>query len=353
SLVSIFLSGSSFSRMAPGRISLDDITVKGPGIPPDGLVIEGYEEPGRWAALPNSGQVADTADRTREAARSGRAGLAWSWREPWGTAPRGVFIPSGPFPLPAIGGPMFRLGQELRVQSGGQLVPVVVRDVTDYFPTIDPLLGPFLLMGLADYRQYLERAPGGSYPHPKELWATLEGGADRSQVVRAMRERLPDLVSVQDRATQVDLAQRNPLAGGGWNSLTLLGVIALTGAVVLALSIHAAVSVHIGRVDLTVARALGFSQRQLFLSLALERAVLAVLGVAAGSAIGIGLGRWVLGFLDLTASGRPVIPPMTPTLHGWLVALVLVNLLVAALLAILLATLAARRLRAPDILRAG
>jgi ABC-type antimicrobial peptide transport system permease subunit len=123
--------------------------------------------------------------------------------------------------------------------------------------------------------------------------------------------------------------------------------------VVLALSIHAAVSVHIGRVDLTVARALGFSQRQLFLSLALERAVLAVLGVAAGSAIGIGLGRWVLGFLDLTAGGRPVIPPMTPTLHGWLVALVLVNLLVAALLAILLATLAARRLRAPDILRAG
>lgn len=353
SLVSILLSGSSLSRMAPGRISLDDITAKGPGIPPGGVVIEGYEEPGRWVALPNTGQVADTAERTREAARSGRAGLALSWREPWSSAPRGVFIPPGPFPLPAIGGPTSRVGQELRVQSGGQLIPVVIRDVTDYFPTADPLLGPFLLMGLADYRQYLERTPGGTYPPPKEFWATLERGADRSQVVRNIRERLPDLVSVQDRAAQVDLAQRDPLAGGGWNSLTLLSVIALTGVVVLALSIHAAVSVHTARVDLTVARALGFSQRQLFLSLALERVVLAVLGVVGGSAIGIGLGRWVLGFLDHTATGRPIIPPMTPTLHGWLVALILVNLVAAAFLAILLAALAARRLRAPDILRAG
>ncbi len=149
------------------------------------------------------------------------------------------------------------------------------------------------------------------------------------------------------------MTRRNPLAGGGWNGLTILGLSAVTVAVVLTLAMHAAVAIHTSRVDLTVARALGFSRAQIFLSLGLERLLVAVLGLGAGGAIGFGLGRWVLGFLDITASGRPVLPPMDVSVQGWLAALVFAGLAAASLLSLLFATMVARRLRVPDILRTG
>ena len=151
----------------------------------------------------------------------------------------------------------------------------------------------------------------------------------------------------------MDTAQRNPLAGGVWNGLTILSVSAITIAVVLALVTYTAVSINLGRVDLTVARALGFSGRQILLSLALERFVVAALGIAAGTAIGIWLSRWVLGFLDITATGKDVLPPMVVTVHSGLLTLAFVDLAVALAVTILVAILSARRLRASDILRVG
>ena len=76
-----------------------------------------------------------------------------------------------------------------------------------------------------------------------------------------------------------------------------------------------------------------------------------VLALAAGSALGFWLGQWVLGFLDLTSSGREVIPPMVFTVRGWLAAAVVLDLVAATLLSVALAAWSAGRLRAFDILR--
>ena len=90
---------------------------------------------------------------------------------------------------------------------------------------------------------------------------------------------------------------------GGWNGLTLLGMAAITVAVLLTLALHGVAEVRTGRVDLTVAQTLGFSRLQLTASLALERVVVAVLGIGVGAGVGLWMGRWVLGFLDITPRG--------------------------------------------------
>ena len=291
-------------------------------------------------------------ERTPQAARNGSFGLTFSWEESLTDGPRGILIPPGPFPLPAIGGPAFHVGQELRIRSGTQLVPLVVRGVTDFFPTADQPQR-FLLVSLDDYTQYVSRTHGGRVRLPEEFWLSLEDGIDRDETILAMRRQLPRFATVRDRDAEVELAQRNPLAGGGWTGLTVLSVSTLTVAVVLALATYAAAAVEAGRVDLTVVRALGFSRLQIALLLALERTVVAVLGIAAGSAIGFWLSRWVLGFLDTTASGRPVVPPMIVTVHDGLLALVFVNLVAALAATTVFAALSARRLKASEILRAG
>ena len=352
-LVSFYLSRKSFARTPPGTISLDDVTVKGPSSPPGGLVVEDFESSGGWAPLVNQGQAPDVVERATTAARSGNAGLRFTWEETFKDAPRGVVVPPDPFPLPAIGGPNFSVGQIVRVKAGRKLVPVVIRGTTDYFPPLNALTRPFMIVPLEPYKQYVRRTSLERVKEPNAFWASVQDDADRVQVVASLHERIGAFVSIKDRDLLVETARRNPLAGGGWNGLTFLSMTAITVAVLLTLVIHSLVAIHTGRVDLAVARTLGFSRLQLALSLALERGLTAIFGLVVGSVVGIWLSRWVLGFMDIDARGRPIIPPMVLEVQDGLVVGALGGLIAATLLGLLVAVVFVRRLNVPDVLRTG
>ncbi|MFB3098254.1 MAG: ABC transporter permease, partial [Dehalococcoidia bacterium] len=352
SLVSVFVSGSRFSRMPPGSISLDDITTRGVG-DADAEVIEGFEQPGRWILLPHDREEPDGLEFTAEAARSGRSGLAFSWVEALETLPRGVLIPPGPFPIPAIGGAQFQKGQRIRVKNGAQVVPMLIRETTQLFPTVEDPSEPFLVVPLKAYQQYIQRLSGGKVGRPEELWVSVEETADRDQTIAALRKVLPSNARIRDRKAAVDLARRNPLAGGGWNGLTLLSITTLTMAVLIALATHAVVSIRAGRVELTVVRTLGFSRMQIFLGLAIERVVVSLLGLIMGGAVGYLLARWVLGLLDQNARGQAIVPPAIFATQGWIIAVSILCLVLASLAAIFLAVWSAGRLKPSDVLRSG
>lgn len=375
SVVAIYFVGKSLYRMPPGALYVDDLTAKpappaatAPAGPAgglateslvaenpvaEGIVIEDFEAPGRWVALPHDGDAADAITISRQAGRNGGSGLVYSWQDPILQAPRGILIPPGAFPLAAIGGPGLPAGRMVRVDTGAQLVPLVIQDRAEYFPTVVTVNRPFLLVSLKSFEEYTGRAPRGIPAPPREYWLALAEGAERQQAIRSVREATSVSANIRDRADLVARAGRDPLAGGGWNGLTLLSLGALSVAVTLALGTHALIAIRSGRVELTVARALGFSRGQLIGVLALERLLVTAGGLVAGAVIGYFLGRWTLGFLGQTAGGRPVIPPMVLTVQEWLIGLVVLNLVIAALLAILLAALAVGRLRPSDILRTG
>lgn len=352
-LVSFFISKLSVSAVPSGAISLDDLTVRGPNFLTEGTVIDGYERPLGWLPLDSSTEEPDTIEYLPEAARTGNLGLRYTWRGPLTAAPRGIFLPSGPYPLPAIGSGQFQSGQVVRFRTGKQVVSVSIRDVSEFFPTVSPSSRPFLLVDQETYREHINRMFQTELELPREVWVSPEQDVDRQRVIFSLKDEVPGFVSVRDRTASTEVAGRNPLAGGGWNGLTALAISAITMAVLLTLGIHGVVAVRTGRVDLTVARALGFSKIQVFLSLALERAMVAALGIGVGSGIGVWLGIWVLGFLDITPGGQPVIPPMIIDVQGWLVGLVLACLAAATLASVALAALWANKLRLPEVLRTG
>ena len=358
-LVSIYntrnLSGS-LGGVQPGSISLDDVTARGPAIPPEGVVIESFEQaPGQdlWVVLPNPDSNNDRVQRSRGAARTGGMGLTFSWRDSIGPSPRGTLIPAGPIPIPAVGGPTFNVGQRPRVEGDGLVIPVEVVDLIDRFPTIQSPKTPFLLVNIDDYQSFVARMPRSQPADaPKEAWVALNDSVARSSAVLAVR-RVEDVTSVEDRDAAVELARRNPLAGGGWNGLTILSLAALTVAAAVALGAHSVVSIQAGRIDLTLSEALGLTRLEVLLSQVFERVIVAGIGASIGSAVGLWLGRWVLGFLDVTSDGSPVVPPMEVITSGGLFGLVFACL-AAALATAILATLASlRRLNAPDVLRTG
>ena len=343
----------SFGRIPEGLINLDDITVKGGALPEEGIVVEGFEEPSVWVPLSHEERTPDVTEISSRGARTGNGGLAFSWQELFRTSNRGMYIPSGPFPLPAIGSPHFLPGQVIRIKLGRQVLPVVVEDTTGFFPTMDPAIRPILIVNFEQFRQLVSLLPQAFPDDANEVWLALDPSADRTQVKRLAGEQLPGFGIFRDRAERVEVAERNPLAGGGWNGLTILSIAAVVAAVVLTLAVHAVVAVRTGRVDMVVARALGFSGAQSFLALSVERGLVAVIGLAAGAVVGLWPGRYILELLDVTTSGRPATPPMIPDVQLWLLAVSLGSLAGAALLGLLLSAVSSRRLKAIDVLRIG
>ena len=352
-LVSLYFSTPPFARFSDGVIHMDDITAFGPSSGPDGLVIEDFEGLAPWSPLPNQGAVPDTVQRTAASARRGAAGLEFSWEVGFTAGQRGILLPPGPLPIPAIGGPGFTLGQEVRVKLDDLAVPVRLVGVTSHFPTLFPDRGPFLLVDRADYREYIRRLPQSRLDRPGEVWLSLDPDADRQNLLVEIPDLMPGFVSVRDREAMAELAGRNPLAGGGWNGLTIISMVSIGIAVLLTLTVHALVSIRMGRMDLSVARVLGFSRRQFILSLATERLIMAVVAITAGAAMGYWPGLQLLDLVDLTPQGDAPVPPLAPAVSGWLMAGVLSGLAGASALSVGLAVVAVRRLNTAEVLRGG
>ena len=351
-LVSLYFSTGA-TRISDGVLHLDDVTAFGPSSGLDGSIIEGFEGPAPWVPLANQGEFPDVVQQTPTRARSGSASLEFSWQEPFTNGQRGIHLPPGPFPIPAIGGPGYSLGQQVRIETHNLAVPVQFVGLASHFPTLNPDRRPFILVDLDDYREYMRRLPVGSLDRPSEMWVSLDPAVDRRQVIAQIRGLFTGLVSIKDRELEAEFAERNPLAGGGWDGLTIFSMVAIGIAVLLTLTVHALVSVRMGRMDLAVARVLGFSRGQFFLSLATERLIVAVLAIAAGAAMGYWPGLEVLELIDLTPQGNAPVPPLIPSIRGWLMTGVLAGLLAMSALSVGFAVVAARRLNPAEILRGG
>ena len=102
-MVAVYLTTSSFTSVPAGSVNLDDVTAFGPSLPPEGVVVEDFEEARPWMPLRIAVGVQDTAYLGSAGARSGSGGLVFSWTEPFGGHQRGVHIPPVDLPIPAIG----------------------------------------------------------------------------------------------------------------------------------------------------------------------------------------------------------------------------------------------------------
>ena len=127
----------------------------------------------------------------------------------------------------------------------------------------------------------------------------------------------------------------------------------LTLSVAVALGIFAAVSVRTGQIDLTVVRALGFSRRQLIMSLGLERLLSAVLSIGAGAALGYGISQWALGLVDTTLRGRDLLPPVVTAYDGTLMTVLAVDLAIVLAAAAVFTAVIVSRLNQTEALRSG
>ncbi len=352
SLAAIIFTTSAYTKVAISQIRMDDFTAFASGLPNDGVVVENFEEPRQWLPVGTTARVPDTLDAGPSGARTGNGGITFTWSDPAGGEQRGIHLSPVPLPIPAIGGAGLFQGDRVRIRQGLGSVPVEVRETIDLFPTVSNFRRPFLLLDLSAYQSYLKVVlPGSSTTRAKELWLSLDPSHTRDTVIADITSQLPPLTGIQDREKQAEVASLNPLAGGGWDGLSILSMAGVGLAVVAAMLVYGAASIHAARVDSVVARALGVSRKQVYLSLVSERWLMGGLAIAAGAAIGYWPGIELVQLLDLSASSAPPLPEMIPTVHLALLATVLAALAASVTVSAVFEAVMANRLSPVDVLR--
>ncbi len=351
SLAGFYITGSVLTGFGAGSLAIDAVTAVVDG---EQRVVEPFEALGVWEPMPNLATVQDTVGIERSAAHSGNGGIRFRWIDPPGREPRGFFISPVPLPLPAIGGPSFVPGQLVWGRIEAQPIVLEIKDVADYFPTLNPDTRPFLLVDMEGLRTYQRVMPRPRPSDPTEFWFALEEGADRAEV-RSVLEELVELIypfgELHDREEKVLQAQGNPLIGGVWNGLPWIALVTLGGVAVLGFVLYGALLFERTRVEVGLLRALGFTRRQIGLVLGVEGSVVAAVGIGVGAAVGVWLGRWVIGYLDVTVEGRSLVPPLSLVLDGRLMAFTYLSVTLAGVLGTLLVLTLANRLRLADVLR--
>ena len=377
-VTAIFFTTSTLARVPSGVLQIDDLTVYGPALPTEGTVAEGFDGPATssgsaWRQIDILGSVQDVLEWGPESGRSGSAGLSFAWQEPFTGERRGVQIPPVNLPIPAIGGGGLRQGDHLWIKDVQASIPIRIVGETDFFPTTAKPRQPFVILDINSFLAYRKFLPSvGPVEAPGQIWLSLktkapppepgtgvlqqaqdggESSYSREDIVSQIEDAAPPLTRVINRDAVANRAALNPLAGGGWDGLTGLSIAAVGVAVGIASLLYGAAAARATRVDNAVARALGLSARQLFLTLLVERWLMAGAAILSGAAIGYWPGLQLIQRLEIAPGSTEVLPPMIPQVHELLLSLVLAGLLLAVMGSAIYSAVLARRDRPAEALR--
>ncbi|PKN92034.1 MAG: hypothetical protein CVU44_17230 [Chloroflexi bacterium HGW-Chloroflexi-6] len=235
--------------------------------------------------------------------------------------PNGVLVPES-----FLAKQKLKVGDALTlgIKTGvfGQSVPMEVKIVGTFklFPTWYPESGTLFVGNLDE----LFLQAGGEFPH--EVWLGTNRNADPESIVYAVRGYSILLDQSADQTRLVDnglntfvkswvsadlnirTEQRRPERQGLFGLLSV-GFVASALLTVLGFLLYALFSFRRRFIEMGMLRAVGLSVKQMISLLAAELGFLVLLGIGAGTALGVFASRLFVPFLQIGASAESQYPP--------------------------------------------
>lgn len=306
----------TFNQGVEGRIRFDGLEAKLLDETEPPVLLEGFESLVGWNPIAVStsrvdqllGDVRDPQEGARAADfRFGRDTIAGI---------RGFYLSPLNGPMPILANSIFLdtagmdVGDATILDVGGVLVHVVVRDVVEYFPPLNPE-GSIVIAPMEILLDYVNLVHGGAPLRPNRVLLDLpEDPAARAEIVQSMRDQgLLARASVTDRLQVLAALDLDPLMVTGWRGLVfgVLGVVFLLIIVgYLAYSFLVATD---RRLEIGIIRALGLTRRDVLKIVVLEHVIVLALGVGVGMWAGVQLSNYMIPLLSFTDFGRSIIPP--------------------------------------------
>jgi len=306
----------------PGSILIDNVhAVVGPDS--SEVVLDDFEGRIEWTPLITSLISEDTiAADTADVFEGSRSAL-FTFGKDTNSGVRGIYISPTGGPLPVVVSRSFSSftgatpGSVLVVSVAGSLIPVAVTDVVEYFPSLDPGVGPFVVADMQNLLRNLRFLSPTSNPTPNEMFLSHSPGAHET-VTTALAEGLGRVrpIVIYDREAQLEAIQLDPLISAGWKAMVIvtLFVIILTaglGYTTYLLSFSGRSKAQMGSLQ-----TLGISAKQLLGLLSMEHLVIALFGLGLGTWAGFEMSRIMVQSVAVTERGTQVIPPFV-LLTNW------------------------------------
>ena len=301
------------TSLTPGQILFDSIHAVSATLGQMEM-IEDFEGQRRWFPIVTAALSPERITTTGRESHAGlRAGVfTFSKENHFGV--RGFYQSPTGGPVPVVVSTAFardtflREGEIFVAGLEGRFIPMVVRGTVDYFPTMDPLGGRFILSDLDALLGHLNIMGHTPRTRPNELFISGAPGAESTIETEVEREfRYWGTVHYLD--SLLESAGRDPLTTSGWNSMVLL---VLAMAVVTAglgyLAYIAAFSKR-ARTQIGSLNAVGLSRRQLIGLLGFEHAVVVAVGLGIGVVAGLQMSRLMVASVSFTESGQSAVPP--------------------------------------------
>ena len=301
------------TSLTPGQILFDSIHTTSDTLG-EVEMIEDFEGQRRWFPIVTASLSPERITTTGREAHAGRRSGVFTFSKENHFGMRGFYQSPTGGPVPVV--VSTPLAREAFLAEGdifvagveGRFIPMVVRDTVDYFPTMDPLGGRFILSDLDALLGHLNVMGHMPMTRPNELFIAGVPGAESTIEAEVEREfRYWGTVHYLD--SLLESAGRDPLTTSGWNSMVLL---VLAMAVVTAGLGYLAYIVAFSkrtRAQIGSLMAVGLSRRQLIGLLGFEHAVVVAVGIGIGVVAGLQMSRLMVESVSFTESGQSAVPP--------------------------------------------
>lgn len=241
------------------------------------------------------------------------------------------------------------VGESIPIEIAGVRRTVEIVGAMRAFPTVEEA-EPVLVVDLPT-ATLLRFEGSASLDPPDEWWFAVDDDA-LDATVSALEDRPFDSRAVVSRTARARALATDPVALGIIGALSI-GFVAATLFAVVGFVVSAAVSARERVSEFALLRALGLSSGQLSSWLSLENAVLAVVSLLAGCALGLLIAWVVLPFVTVTQEARTPFPPVDLDVPWITIGGLVVAGIVALAATILVVAWLLRRIGLAAVLRTG
>ena len=356
-------------QATPPGVYLDDLQVRG-SLSSEPMVIEDFEgaldwttaaEESFWWALASVSAGGDTFTINNEEFYNGAASGEFRWAPSKTFGYRALYpnLDTRPLVLLASRSLLDKTGisvdRAVQIRMSGQYMSVVIKDVVDYFPTLDPEDREFVIANL-DRLSGLRNLVLSRSVHfyPNEVWLTVTNDKEQKEAVLDILDtegfRAHELY---DQAEMIARSKADPLVAAGWGGILLIVVLGVTLVSGLGFVVYAYLSARGRQLEFAILRTLGFSLRQIIGLVCLEQLFVIGTGMGIGTFIGLRLSSFMMLFLQLAVKGERVLPPIILTTDWFTIGIAYIALTAAFIVTIALVILFFSRVALHRTLRMG
>ena len=299
--------------LTPGRLLLDDIYLKA-GPRDDEHILVDFETLMRWTPIFNSSPSPDRLLLTRGERHRGQMAGVFSFGGENQMGVRGFYLSPTGGPLPVVVSTFFsdatgmELNQILTVGINDRYVPVVIRDIIRYFPTMGSNGSGFIIADLDGLLAHLNVIGHRPAYQPNELF--LKGTPSAYEAVRNSVSVMGGFSGrLTDRASLLDSARLDPLTAAGWRSMVVLSLSVVVLAAVMGYATHLLSFAARSQSEMGFLKSLGFSRRQLLGLMGFEHLAIVAMGLGLGTVAGFQMSRTMVSVVSVTETGERAVPP--------------------------------------------